>query len=162
MHQAEREDFVPDAVAAGRVGALPKRVGQSWEKVGKAYEQIAMVLKDEEQVLLWEFHQGGDSRFTKGAILSGGRVGRPVDLREQPVGDEKLTEAVMWMLEKHQPWLVVITLGPDSENKIPRMSRARGFRTAADEDEDAMLDFVTAIVEKQHAGGRLVVITGEH
>jgi hypothetical protein len=56
MHQVEREDLVPDAVAAGRVGALPKRVGQSWEKVGKAYEQIAMVLKDEEQVLLWEFH----------------------------------------------------------------------------------------------------------
>ncbi len=91
------------AIAEGRVGALPRRVSQSWEKVSQECEQLAMILKDEEQVLLWEFHHRGRANFTETAVAAGGRAGRPVDLQKQPVGGEKLLDAVMWMWEKYHP-----------------------------------------------------------
>ena len=57
--EIDDDRLVATAVAEGRVGALPRRINQSWAKVSEEYEQLAMILKDEGKALLWEFHQGG-------------------------------------------------------------------------------------------------------
>ena len=74
-------DWVTLAIAQGRTGAVPKRVGQAWTKVSEEYEQLAMVLKDDGyRPLLWEFHEGGPAAYTQAATAAGGRAGQPVDL----------------------------------------------------------------------------------
>ena len=94
--------------------------------------------------------------------MAGGRTGRPVDLQKQPVGDEKLLDAVMRMMDKYQPWVIIVHAGQGEEKARPmQLSQARGFVAVEDVyDDDDQTNFVTALVEKQQAGGRLAVVVG--
>ncbi len=107
---------------------LPRRVSQSCAKV--SHGQLAMTLKVEEQVLLWEFHRGGRANVTETAVTAGGRTGRPVVLRKHPVGDEKLFDPATWTLDKFQRWAIVVRAGhrgPDEAATPTQLNKACGF-----------------------------------
>jgi hypothetical protein len=157
-------DWVTLAIAQGRTGAVPKRVGQAWTKVSEEYEQLAMVLKDDgHRPLLWEFHEGGPAAYTQASTAAGGRAGQPVDLTKCR-DSAKLLSAVAWMLDYYEPWIVVVRLegAAGHHHTTPTsLSTSRGFVALEDwEHEDPTTELVKTIMGRQHAGGRLFVVTG--
>ncbi len=86
-------------------------------------------------------------------------------MHKQPDEDEQLIDAVMWLLEKHQPWLIVVHArsgSPDEAARPMQLNKARGFVAMENfERGDATVDFITAVVDKKQSGGRLAVVVGQ-